>query len=1126
MALRLITGPAGSGKSFRLMQRIIGESVAHPERNYLLIVPEQYSLHTQSELIRLHPRHGLLNIDVLSLHKLALRTFAETGFRTSELLEESGKSIVLRRIALSIKDALPYLGTRLSRPGQITEVKSLISELMQYAVSPDMLSMTADALPPGLSGKITDIAALFREYESFCEQNYMNAEEMPLHLARMIPYAPSLKNTTAAFDGFTGFTPVQLPAVRALMSNCRDVYVTAALDWADSSGLFSMSRTMIASLKKIAAETGTPVLPEETVLRDAPGRHAGNESLSFLERHLFRGKRAVYSGTPDSIRMSVYASPETEVRAAARKIRALMRTEGLRCRDFAVITGDLARYGDLVRRIFPSLDIPFFVDEKRTILHHPYTEFLRAAMQTAVSGWTAAALVRLLRTGLLPVSADETDRLENYAIALGLKRRQQYEEPFTMCYYGQDPAELVLLNDVRERILSILLPFSSLFQKRGGNAREKTEALYRLSVSCGIQQKLMDESERFRKAGDAALSREYRQIYGLVIQLFDKIVNVLGGHPVSAADYTAMFETALTESRIGIIPPSGDEVMICDAQRSRIGDIRVLFFLGMNEGVIPQNTEKTGLLTETDRTLLTQCGITLSPDAKEEAANQLFYLYLSLTKPRDMLYLSCASMSAGSEILHPSPVLGMISGLFPALAPVPEDGTAFDSAQTAEDALSSLPYALHDQPDTTSSLKAAAAYLALRIAAPDDPRPKDLLRAASSARPHDSLTDAVAAVLYGTHLSGSASRLEKYASCAFAHFAQYGLRLRERAEYTYSGIDRGNVLHEALASFAEKVTSEGRRIQDLDVPERDALCRRCVEEAVSMYGNLLFFDSARLVYETDRLIRLMKRTVWALARQLSAGDFSPSGFEVSFQKADGLQSQYFRLGGNADLSLTGRIDRIDLCKDGPAVYVNIYDYKTGPSSFSLSELYAGTQLQLPLYLSAALTIAEKQTGLIPVPSGLFYYPVTDPVILETDIKEGYSAEDSLLLVHRPSGIVTDDPAIIGHIDRGLGRDYSESPVIPLGLKKDRKPTARSKTASSEDFHTMTRYAAHLAARFGREILSGSVAAEPIRTGTKSACDYCPYKDICGFRREDSSHFRTLEKEDREALFAKMKEEIE
>ena len=1125
MALQFILGTPGSGKSRCLFQKIIEESLQHPEQNFLLIVPEQFSMQTQTELVRLHPRGGILNIDVLSLNRLAYRIFDETGADIHELLEESGKSIVLRRISLEKKKEMPYLGRHLRKPGSIAEIKSVLSELMQYDVSPEALTAGSASVSPELRLKLQDIAQLLSDYRAYCREHFMNAEEVPSYLARQIGCSRFLKNCTVAFDGFTGFTPVQLPVLRELLLYAKNVYVTAVIDrtYAQApSGepdLFFMSRVMLRSLYNLADEAGVRVMPPVFIEDGPASRLAASPELRFLENSLFRRKKTAYTKMPESVRISSYENPHAEIRSAARQIRRLIREKGFRYRDIAVIAGDLASYGDLIRRIFPEYGIPFFVDEKRNALHQPYVEFLRAALQISAEGWMPGAVFRLLRTGLTDLARDDIDILENYVLALGIRTRTKWSGTWTLHYKGQDEKELLKLNALREEVCALLAPFCDAFNASGSTVSDKTKALYLLSAACRVQEKLAMEEEHLREEGQLPLAGEYAQIYAIVMRLFDKIADVLGAHVLSASDYRALFESALTETRIGIAPPTGDAVVIGDVERSRLGGIRILLFVGINDGLVPHPVRQNGILTEADRTALDALGIRLSPPPPEELLQQRFYLYLALTKPSESLFLSYARTDEGGAALKPSFLLRTVNRVFPQLSVRHIYGTPLAEIETPLDGLHELPLVLQE----TLPEGAENGYLelcrTLLLNDPEDPRYSLLTEAAAARKPSDALTRETASALYGTVLHGSVTRLEKFAACAFSHFASYGLRLAEREEFSYSGMDRGNVLHEALEEYALKVRTSGRLWQDLSEQERNALADRCIDHAAATYSGRLLHDSASSEFEIERLKRMMRRTVGILTLQLSHGDFVPSGFEVDFRETDILPVHGPDPLRSFSMILRGKIDRIDICEADGGVLVKIIDYKSGTTRFDLFRLYHGLQIQLILYLKAALALTERRTGRHARPAGVFYYNVDDPVIEVDPDADEEAKRQAMMEKLKPNGILSDEKDILSHLDRDLFTEYRKSPVIPASFSTKGLPLKESGTVPEDRFGVLMRFAERKAAEIACSILSGKADADPVRTAQNTACDYCPYLSVCGLdRRIPGYRYRDLAKADKEALW--------
>jgi ATP-dependent helicase/nuclease subunit B len=1115
MSLQLILGNSGADKTHVLLDEILKEAISHPRDRFLVIVPEQFTMQTQKQLVSAHPGGSILNIDVLSFERLAYRVFDEVGGVGTELLEEIGKSFVLQKIALDEEKNLPSFGRKLQRPGSIAEMKSVISELTQYDIAPEELSKISEGkIGTQLSGKLRDISVIYSDFREYLSDRYMTAEEVPDVLCRIAGQSQLLYGSTIAFDGFTGFTPIQIKLIRRLLPIAGRIAVTVTFDtrkdWRSGcreQDLFHMSSVMIRTLVSLAEAAKVPV--EEPVIL-TENAAASAKPLVFLERNLFRFRGDVCPGNQQDIRIFAAGSPRREVSYIARQISRMVREDKMRYRDFAVITGDLPSYGSIVRQVFSEEDIPFFIDEKRALIHNPFVEYLRAALEACTENYSYDSIFRMLKTGMSDLTEDEIDSLENYVIALGIRGKKKWRSKWVLVYQGEDPAEVPSIDAAREKTAGLLDDLADALARRSSTVREKTAAVYEFCVRSRIQEKLSGRENYFRENGRSDLAREYAQVFGRIMHLLDKLVDVLGDEKMPMADFRTLLEAGFSEEKIGIIPPGTDQVLIGDMQRSRLSDVRVLFFAGVNEGLIPKQANEGGLLSEADRRVLSGNGVELRPSPRQEMYIQRFYLYMSLTKPTRMLYLTYSISDSQGSVLRPAYLIGSVKKIFPGLTVGAEDESILERSERPVDGLEILSEGLIRLRDAVPPPEWFELYSWYRKNPLYADRVRMLLEAASRRNPHDQIGKAAASALYGSVLRNSATRLEKFAACAFAHFAEYGLKLKERKEYEFTGMDRGNVIHRALELFSQKVQKSGRKWTELSDADRDRLCSECIREASGDYGYDILKSSARSAYEIERMQRLMKTSVWAMQEQLRRGDFSPAGAEAEFSLSDAfLKSTEFDLGEGRKMTITGRIDRIDTCPDGITDYVKIIDYKTGSTKFDLAKTYYGLQLQLILYLNAAQEMLQRE-GRQTVPAGIFYFQIKDPI-------ENYDAsagEDEIrrkiLKDLSASGIISSDRNVISHLDRSLDEDSTKSDILPVQLKKDGTPYKNAGCIDPEAFGSLTGFVSRKVREIGTEILDGEASVSPVEYKGESPCTYCPYAEVCGFdRRVPGYEVRTL-----------------
>ena len=603
-------------------------------------------------------------------------------------------------------------------------------------------------------------------------------------------------------------------------------------------------------------------------------------------------------------------------------------------------------------------------------------------------------------------------------------------------------------------------------------------------------------------------AREYSQVYDRVLELLGRLEGLLGAEKTDMKNYSQILDAGFGEIKVGVIPATIDQVMVGDITRSRLEDVKVLFFVGVNEGTVPQRKSGASLLTDRDRAVFKEFNMELAPTAREDGCIQKFYLYLMMAKPSRRLVLTYAGMSSEGKSQRPSSLIGEVQKLFPGI-PVLDEGlvdwpvrTVRDGRERLIDGLRKLREEKEGEtakaPEGRDAEENAFMELYRYFYCSDGHREKvkQLVDAAFYSYEERGIGRAAARALYGQSLQGSVTRLEQFASCAYAHFLKYGLELMERQEYELAAVDMGNLFHQSIDRCFAVMKERKQDWRGLTEEGRKQLVKECVAQVTKEYGNTIMASSARNAYLAGRVERITDRTIWALAEQVKKGDFEPTGFEVSFSAIDNLKAMRIRLSEDEELMLRGRIDRMDLCEDGEHVYVKIIDYKSGTTAFDLAALYYGLQLQLVVYMDAAVEMEERNhPDKEVVPAGIFYYHINDPL---ADRQEGMTVEEiekQILRQLRMDGLVNSELDIISHLDRDIQK---ESDVIPVAIKDGYVQESRSSVASTRRFEDLRRFVNHKLREAGQDILKGNIDLKPYKQTARTACDYCPYHAVCGF----------------------------
>ena len=1107
MPLKFVFGSSGSGKSHYLYRCVIDESVRHPERNYIVLVPEQFTMQTQKDLVTMHERRGIMNIDVLSFKRLAYRVFEETGKGSLPVLDDEGKNLILRKIAGDYEDRLHVLRGNVRKLGYISEVKSVISEFAQYDIGEDEIERVMELVgeKSRLYYKLADIQVLYRGFTEYLREKYITKEELLDVLSRAVRESELLKNSTIVLDGFTGFTPVQDRLLAELMKHCRSVMISVTMDQRENPyayshpyQLFALSKQMVTSLVKIAEREGIHLEEPVELYGRTPYRFRGNKALAFLEHHLFRYGSGKYAGEPQAVSVHIARNPKEEAFAAAGRVRRFLREDGYRLRDVGVIVSDMEVYGDYLKRAFEMYDVPVFMDQKRSILLNSFVEYIRSLLHMVEQNFTYESVFRFLRTNLAGFTFEEVDELENYVIGLGIKGYKRWQERWIRHLRGMETEELERLNHYRTILVEKVDSLVFVLKQRKKSVKDITCALYDFMVREELQVRIARQEEIFKAAGRLSLAKEYAQIYRIIVDLFDKFVELLGEESVSLSEYCRLLDAGLEEARVGVIPPSVDQVVVGDMERTRLKDIKALVFVGANDVYLPGNLLRTGLLSEQDREKFARERLALSPGGKEKAYVQKFYLYLNLTKPSEALDIFYSRVSADGKSVRPSYLIQEICRLFPDICIQDEEEKGIRQQELTEEM--GIGYLIRGFQGIGDGMDDAWSelYTWYKKAPGWQEKIEDFLQAGFYRMPSDSLTSQVAKRLYGEDFENSISRVERFCSCAFSHFLTYGLGLRERQEYEFQAVDLGNVCHRALERFSGKVEAGGGDWTQIAEEARKQYMDESVEEAIADYGNSVLYSSARNEYLIVRMKQMLERTVWALTRQLEAGDFKPSAYEMRFEN--------------------GKIDRVDTCVDGDRIYVKVLDYKTGSKAFDVVSLYHGLQLQLMVYMDAAVKKeTKKHPGQEVIPAGIFYYRIKDPLV---DKAEAGTVEDAVLKELKPDGLINLQEDVLRHLDHRMEGD---SLVVPVKYNKNGSLSKGSKAVPPEEFGIMVRHAVNKAKEVRRRILQGEVEAVPYRKGQDTGCDYCGYRDVCGFDvKIPGCAYREIDKMSREEAIQAMK----
>lgn len=1157
MSLRMLIGRTGSGKTTLCLNEIQNRLLENPEGTPIIyIVPEQMTFLSEYRLSTAPGLGGMIRAQVYSFSRLAWRILQESGGISRYHLNSVGINMLIRKIIDEQKENLKTFQRMADKNGFIQQVEKMLIEFKRYCVQPEEL-----AAVNGLSGtakvlkdKLNDLEILFRNFEDATFNKYINSEDYFRLLAEKTSSSQYVKNAEIYIDGFYSFTPQENRIIAELLKVCKRVTIAMTTDqlWLESApdelNLFRLSGQACHSIYEIAKTEGIPM---ETPVVLAGTRKWKEPSLNHLEAEFDSLPASPYSGQ-STVHICQAVNRRAEIEGIAREIFDLVRLNGYRYRDIAVLIRNGKDYHEIVEPVFQDYKIPYFIDQKRTMLNHPLIEFIRSSLEIVNGHWRYEPVFRAIKTELLyPLHEnagrlrEKMDNLENYVLAHGIKgakwtRKERWlyrringlEFASTMQTDADKKAEQEL-NELRLMVTAPILRLSRRL-RRADSGRKLCEAVYLYLEELEISSKLEKWKTTSEQAGNLVKMREHDQVWNAVIDLLDQFVEILGDENVSIKEFATILEAGFDSLKFSLIPPSLDQVLIADLEKSRLSEIKAAFVIGMNEGILPAKISDEGILADEDREQLLRVGMKVAPDSRTRLLDEHFLAYMAFTTPSEVLYVSYPLANDEGKAIIPSSYVKRIEELFP---------TRHEHLYVSE------PSELKEteQLRFVSNRGTTLSYLASQLQLKKKNYPinefwwdvyndyangnwkeqaQKVLASLFYANKTKKLPDAITEELYGDTIQASVSRMELFNGCPFSHFAGYGLNLKERQLFRLKAPDIGELFHAALKTISEMVNEQNLTWAQLTKEQCERLAKQAVAALAPRLQNEILLSSERHQYIQRKLEQIITRASYVLTEHAKSSGFVPLELELAFGPKGKLPPLSFSLKNGKKMELVGRIDRVDQAKDdNNDLFLRVIDYKSSEKDVNLSEVYFGLSLQMLTYLDVIMTYSKELVSMEATPAGVLYFHVHNPIINAAKVLTMEEIEAELLKKFKMNGLMLSDQNVIRLMDNSL--ESGNSAIISAGIKKDGALTKNSKVASIGEFENLRQYVREIYVKSGNSIVDGAVEIAPYKLKNKTSCTFCTYKTVCQFDESiDNNHYRVLTPKSNERILQLMKKEVE
>ncbi|WP_321825820.1 helicase-exonuclease AddAB subunit AddB [Clostridium butyricum] len=1120
MSIRFIYGRAGIGKSTWCINSIAENIKKDDENKLILIVPEQYTFNTENRILKSIGESALLRTQVLSFKKMAHEVFEECGGRVKEIIKESGRNMLIHKVLNEKIESLEYFRKISREQGFYEIVSDVISEFKKYNVEVDSLRNIEESIQESdLYNKIRELSIIYEAFNEEMNEGYIDGDDELTLLGKKLLENDIYTNSEVWIDEFSTFTPQQLEIIRLLARRCKRVNITLCMDNRDNSNgnqditdVFNTIKNTENKILKIMKENNIsydkPINLNMINVNEGYNRFKNSPELEHIEKYFFTYPFNSFNGKCENVKLYKANNIYDEIERVAKSIMALIRSGKYRYKDISVVCRNIDDYEKITSVIFKDYEIPYFLDKKLELLNNPLIILITSAFEILFKDWSYESVFKYLKTGLTGIENSYIDILENFVLEYGVKGyKWTVKEIISESWFNNNEElseEKIFISEIMDEVRRPLLVFHNKIRGKH-KVSHICKAIYEFLIDIHAFERINEWIEKFDEIGLEDKVKEYSQVEESVIDILDQAVDVMGDKDLDSYDFFKILNSGFNNEEIGVIPVALDQVNIGDVARIKGRDVKVLYIVGVNDGILPASKKEEGILSDNDRNILSDIGIELASNTRNKVFEEQFLLYTVLTISSDFLMISYPMADFEGKSLRPSIVISRIKKILPKLV---EESDLYDLSSYKDKlnkVISPIPtfneliLAMRKNCDEENVEEYwREVYKWYKDSPEYENKVKNIFKGLDYSNLKNHVNKNNLRELYANEdgkLMFSVSRLEKYAECPFSYFVQYGLKAKNRKIYEFTPPDLGSFVHDILDLFTNRVKKEGILWSELNNERCKEIVSNLIDIRLSEQTNSILNSSKRFKYLSQRFKRVISKSVTVMAEQIGKGEFEVFKTEFDFGNYKTGEAVMLNLQDDEKVYLQGRIDRIDTLDLDGQTYIRIIDYKTGAKKFDLNELYYGLQMQLLVYLDAIIKnskyILEKQV----VPGAVLYFKVDDPIIKSKKEMTTEEVETEVLEELKLKGLVLKDAKVVKAMDRDI-EGYSL--VIPAAFKKDGDFKSTSDVVTEEEFTLLREYVNRKMISLCEDMLCGDIKIEPTKQANRSYCEYCDFSSICQF----------------------------
>lgn len=1113
MSLQLIYGRSGTGKSQLILDEI-KEKINENKKIYI-IVPEQYSFSMEKRLLNTIGTKSIINAEVLTLSRMATRVVSEVSGNTKARLSKIGKAMIVYSCAQKLKSKLVYLN---DSNKNLDLILNSITEFKKHSITEnDINSVIEKTDDEYLKIKLNDIKMVLDKYNKTISNSYIDESDLLGLLIDDIDKTDMFNDTLIYIDEFMGFTSQEYKIIEKLINIASKVTITVCADelnydLVDMSDIFYFNKQTANKLLAIARNINYEI-EKSICLKD--NKRIKSKELRFLEENLYSKKFNKYLDKCDNISIFMAKNPYSEVEHVASEILSLVRDNNARYKEIGIITKNIEDYSFNVKAIFDEYNIPIFIDEKKDINNNILMIYIVSLFNILTKNWSYESVFSFLKTGLVDLKEEDIYDLENYSLKWGIKGNKWYKEDF--CFEEKNDKQ-DRINVSRRKLVDLVFSFKNILSN-SKKVKDIAKGLVDFINLNNISKMIYKMADDLENKGLYEIASEYRNSLKLFYNVLDEMVLVYENEEMNFDKFNNILQIGLSKSEFGTIPATLDEVVLGDMDRTRLNNVKYLFVLGMNDGVIPSIVKNEGFLNDADREFLKQNGLDVAKGTIEQIYENQFNIYKILSGIENKLYISYPVVDKDGKNLRHSVLITKIKNMFKNIKES-SDVIKKDFKISLKD--SSFDDAISKYKEYLETGKIDDWWLDVLNWYYINEKEKFLkvLKGLDDTNISSNISRKNVEILYGNTMKTSISRLEQYRRCPFSFHLKYGLKLKEPEEFNIRSIDTGSFMHDIIDTFFNYVLDKNIDISSLEEDELKQIIYDIIDERLKMSKNYIFTSTPKYIVLTERLSKVVYESMTYIVDGLKNSKFRVLGNEIEFNENASYKPIELNLSDGRKVELTGKIDRADIANIDGKDYVRIIDYKSSVKDIDLNQVIAGLQIQLISYLDA---ISEENNL---NPAGILYFNLIDKIVNKSRNLTDEEIKLEIRKAYKMKGLIVADIDIARAMDTKLEKGFSDT--IPVYIDKDESVNNyRSSTISKEKFESLQKYAKKIIKEISSEILDGNIDIKPYYLNKKTGCDYCEYKSICGFNiNNKGNEYNYIHSYDKEYLLDLIEEEKE